>query len=144
MEKILISSCLFGYNTTYNKSNHKLTRLDELKKKYELVPFCNEVMGGLLIPRNPAEIKGNKVIDINGNDVTNNYLYGVSLADKIIRKNNIKIAILKDNSPSCGSNYIYDGSFTHKLIKGEGILAKALKEKGIIIYTEDTYLELLK
>lgn len=144
MEKILISSCLMGLNTTYNKANHKLIRLDELKKKYELIPFCNEVMGGLLIPRNPAEIKGNKVIDINGNDVTDNYVKGAQLACSLVDTYNIKIAILKENSPSCGSNYIYDGSFSHKLIKGEGLLAKALKEKGILIYTEDTYLELLK
>ena len=49
----------------------------------------------------------------------------------------IKIAILKENSPSCGPNKIYDGSFSHKLINGQGVTAELLRKKGIKVISED-------
>ena len=54
---------------------------------------------------------------------------------------NIKVAILKRNSPSCGSGMVYDGTFTKKLINGNGKTAELLQENGIVILNEDNYLE---
>ena len=143
MEKILVSGCLAGFNTKYNGKNNYNPLIEELKKKYELIYICPEVDGGLSIPRDPSERVGDKVISINGIDVTNEYNNGAKIALDIALKNNIKIAILKDGSPSCGKNYIYDGTFTHTKIKDLGVTAKLLIENGIKVYQEDEIEKLL-
>ena len=57
------------------------------------------------------------------------------------KKEDIKIAILKERSPSCGSINIYDGTFTHTKINGLGITTKLLKDNGIVVLNEDNYKE---
>ena len=137
MERILISACLVGDNVKYNGGNNKTPFLDKLLEKYELIPFCPEVEGGLKTPRSPAEIKGEQVINMDGQDVTVAYEKGAELAFNICLFLKIKKAILKERSPSCGVHHIYDSSFSHKIIEGSGVTAKYLKEKGISIYNED-------
>ena len=137
MERILISACLVGDNVKYNGGNNKSPLIDKLLEKYELVPFCPEVEGGLSIPRHPSERKGESVFNELGEDVTDNFLRGAELAYNICLFLKIKIAILKEKSPSCGSKTIYDGSFTHKEINGMGITAEYLTKKGIKVYNED-------
>ena len=51
-------------------------RYNKLKEKYELIPVCAEIFGGLPTPRNPAEIQGEKVITNDGRDVTSEYIKG--------------------------------------------------------------------
>lgn len=143
MEKILISACLLGVNCKYNGKNNYIPLIEELKKKYDLVPVCPEVMGGLSIPRNPSEITGDMVISNKGIDVTSNFLSGACQALQLANISNINIAILKDGSPSCGSTYIYDGTFTKNKISGMGITAKLLKENNIEIYNENDIESLL-
>ena len=46
------------------------------------------------------------------------------------------MAILKANSPSCGSGKIYDGTFSGVLVDGDGIFAAMLKERGVSVYNE--------
>ena len=144
MEKILISACLLGENVKYNGLNNYNPLILKLKEKYVLIPICPEVFGGLSIPRDPSEIKGNKVISNKGLDVTANFNDGANKSLKIAIDNNIKIAILKDGSPSCGSSYIYDGTFSHKKINGLGITTKIFKDNNIKIYSENEIEELLK
>ena len=143
MERILISACLVGDNVKYNGGNNKTPLLDKLLEKYELVPFCPEVEGGLKTPRSPAEIKGEQVINMDGQDVTVAYEKGAELAFNICLFLKIKKVILKETSPSCGSKQIYDGSFSHKVIPGMGITARYLKEKGIEVYSENDIESLL-
>lgn len=137
MEKILISACLVGDNVKYNGGNNLTPKLDALLEKYELIPFCPEVEGGLSIPRSPAERIGERVINRDGEDVTDCYLKGAELAFNICLFLKIKKVILKEKSPSCGSKTIYDGTFSHKEIPGNGVTAEYLKEKGIEVYSED-------
>lgn len=144
MEKILISACLIGDNVTYKGSNHLTKYLDALLEKYELVPFCPEVEGGLSIPRLPCERKECKVINSENIDVTPNYDKGKKLAYRICLYLGIHKAILKEGSPSCGVHEIYDGSFTHHKIQGMGTTSEYLKHKGIAVYSEDEIEELLK
>ena len=80
MEKILISACLVGDNVKYNGGNNLTPKLDALLEKYELIPFCPEVEGGLSIPRSPAERVGAKVINQDNEDVTDQYRRGAELA----------------------------------------------------------------
>ena len=144
MEKILISACLVGDNVKYNGGNNLSSKIDALLEKYELVPFCPEVEGGLPIPRHPSEQKDGRVINDLNEDVTDHFERGAELAYNICLYLKIKKAILKERSPSCGVHEIYDGSFSHKKIPGMGVTASYLKEKGIAIYNEDEIDSLLK
>ena len=138
MEKILISACLIGEKCRYDGHTNDNPKYLELLEKYDLIPFCPEVEGGLKTPRNPSEIQNNgRVIMNDGKDVTRNYQIGAEKALDICKALNIKIAILKDRSPSCGSKVIHNGRFDGNVIKGEGITTQLLRRKGIKVLSED-------
>ena len=143
MDKIIVSSCILGNNTKYNGGNNYNPLVERLKGKYIIIPICPEVMGGLGIPRIPSERINDRVINKNGDDVTNNYLLGLDKVLKLIENEEIKYAVLKDGSPSCGSKYIYDGTFTDNKIYGMGITAEGLSKLGIKIITEKEIEEIL-
>ena len=143
MEKILISACLVGENCKYNGGNNLNPQIYALLEKYDLIPFCPEMEGGLPTPRNPSEVKGESVLMDNGKDVTENFLKGAKKALMLCLFLKIKIAVLKERSPSCGTHQIHDGSFSEKLIDGMGVTAKLLKENGINVYSEDEIDKLL-
>ena len=144
MKKILISACLVGDKVRYDGHTNYNPLYKELLEKYELVPFCPEVEGGLSIPRDPSEIQGDKVVSSKGRDVTRQFLSGAEKALAICRYLNIEIAILKDGSPSCGVHEVHDGSFTGKKISGQGKTAELLTKNGITVYSEKEIEELLK
>ncbi len=143
MDKIIVSSCILGNNTKYNGGNNYNPLVERLKEKFIIIPICPEVMGGLGIPRIPSERINDRVINKNGDDVTNNYLLGLDKVLKLIENEEIKYAVLKDGSPSCGSKYIYDGTFTGNKIYGMGITAEGLSKLGIKIITEKEIEEIL-
>ena len=137
--KILVSACLYGECTRYDGKCKPINNdlFETWKKNGVLIPVCPEVLGGLFTPRPPSEIRGGRVINSEGRDVTENYIQGARLALELAQNNNVLFAIFKDNSPSCGSTHIYDGSFRNRKISGEGICAKLLSENGIIVLTEN-------
>ena len=137
MEKILISACLVGDKVKYNGTDNYNEKIQQLLEKYELVPFCPEVEGGLSVPRKPSERVRDRVKMVDGRDVTRQFELGAEKALNICQYLGIKIAILKERSPSCGSHEIHDGSFSNKLIKGEGVTTELLKRKGITVLNED-------
>ena len=143
MERILISACLVGDNVKYDGGNNKNPLIEKLLEKYELVPFCPEVEGGLPTPRHPSEQRGEQVINDIDEDVTDEFNRGADLALNICLYLKIKKAILKERSPSCGVHSIYDGTFSHNVIPGMGVTAALLKRKGITVYSEDEIPELL-
>ena len=128
--KIGVSSCLLGYCCKYDgKSNYNANIID-LSQEHELIPICPEVLGGLSIPRFPAEIINGKVINTNGDDVTENYYLGANKALEILKNEGVEAVILKSKSPSCGINKIYDGTFSHTLINGNGVAAQLFIENN--------------
>lgn len=137
MEKILISGCLIGDKVRYDGKSNYNPKIQDLLEKYELVPFCPEVEGGLSIPRIPCERYNDKVINKEGKNVTKYFEKGADLALNICQYLGIRIAILKENSPSCGTKKVYNGKFEGKLIPGEGITAELLKRKGIKVISEE-------
>ena len=143
MEKILISACLVGDKCKYNGQSNYTPLIKELLEKYELVPMCPEVEGGLPTPRKPSERKGDRVINDAGKDVTKAFLEGAERVYNVCLYLGIKIAILKDCSPSCGVYHIYDGSFSHKEIDGQGVTAEFLRKKGIKVLSESDIPSLL-
>ena len=134
-EKILVSACLLGINCKYSGGNNYSEEVMEFLKDYEIIPVCPEQLGGLPTPRPASEIVGDKVINIEGNDVTANYIKGAEEALKIAKMLGVKKALLKAKSPSCGNGKIYDGTFSGTLIDGDGITTKILKENDIKVIT---------
>lgn len=105
-------------------------------KDKEVYKICPEVLTGLSIPRKPVEIKDNKVITQDNEDMTEIFLHGVDMAWEKLKDKNIDLAILKANSPTCGSKTIYDGTFSHTLVEGNGLFAKLLKDNKIMVISE--------
>jgi len=112
-----------------------------------LVWICPETSAGFPTPRPPAEIMSgsgddvlkatSNVLEDNGRDVTEGYVAGAQAALRTARTHGIRLAILKEESPSCGSEVIYDGSFSGKRKKGRGVTAALLEQNGIRVFSED-------
>ncbi|MDE1461216.1 DUF523 domain-containing protein [Spartinivicinus poritis] len=159
-QKVLISSCLLGEKVRYNGS-HCLIRhpvVKEWQRQNLIVAFCPEVAGGLPIPRPAAEIwggTGKKVwegeaevitkpsVGTNANDavtqdviVTQSFKTGAEQCLALVHQHQIKLAILKAKSPSCGSEAIYDGSFSGQLRAGEGVTTALLVKYGVKVFSE--------
>lgn len=135
METLLISACLMGFNCKYNGGNNALPEdvLQALRRRYRLIPVCPEAAGGLPTPRAPSERLGSRVINRDGQDVTAAFQRGAELAIRLAERFGTRFALLKSNSPSCGSGTIYDGSFSGRLVPGDGVTAEYLKNKSLII-----------
>lgn len=58
---ISVSACLLGENCKYNGGNNYSEKLSAFLQGHEVVPVCPEVLGGLPVPREPAEIVGGVV-----------------------------------------------------------------------------------
>lgn len=136
-ENIIVSACLLGVNCKYNGGNNCCEKVIKLQEKYNLITICPEVDGGLSTPRIPSEIIQDKVINKEGKDVTKEYNEGAKKALDKAKENNVRKAILKAKSPSCGCGYIYDGTFTNTLIQGDGVTTKLFKENNIEVLTEN-------
>ena len=136
MEKILVSACLLGINCKYDGNNNKNDKVLEYIKDKEVIPICPEIMGGLSTPRIPSEILNDKVINSEGLDVTDNFVKGANEVLYLAKLFNVKKALLKAKSPSCGVGEIYDGTFTHTKINGDGMTTRLLKENNIEVITE--------
>ncbi|MCF7918959.1 MAG: DUF523 domain-containing protein [Candidatus Cloacimonetes bacterium] len=136
MPKYLISACLAGLNCKYDGGNNLHLKIMKLVNSGEAILICPEQLGGLPTPRPPAEIIENKVININGEDVTVQFQKGAQEALLAAQNLGITYAILKERSPSCGVHYIYDGTHSGKIIPGQGITTSLLQKHNIKILSE--------
>jgi uncharacterized protein YbbK (DUF523 family) len=136
MKNILISACLLGIGCRYDGKHKANPDVLKLKEKYNLIPVCPEIYGGLPTPRVPSERIGEKVMMKDGHDVTENYLKGAREALELCRIYDIEIAVLKERSPSCGKGEIYDGTFSGTLTARDGVTAELLISEGIKVLGE--------
>lgn len=136
MENILVSACLLGVSCRYDGKSKPNENVIALKDRYNLIPVCPEIMGGLPTPRKASEIQGSQVVMGNGTNVTKEYRKGAEEVLRLCRLFGCKRAVLKEKSPSCGCGKVYDGTFSGKLIDGNGITAKLLMENGIEVFGE--------
>ena len=138
MEALLISACLLGENCKYSGGNNALPKetLAALERRFRLVPVCPERDGGLPTPRIPSERRGERVLNREGEDVTEPFRRGAEAALETARREDCRLALLKERSPSCGSGVIYDGSFSGRIIPGEGVAAELLKQNGLAVFSE--------
>ena len=150
MQHVLVSACLLGLPARYNgeRIGHEHPVLRRWQEEGRIVAFCPEVAGGLRTPRPPAEVADGKggrlalvgeaqVVDKTGVDVTEAFVRGARLAQDLVRSRKIRIAILKEGSPSCGSNYSYDGSFKSVRLPLPGVTTAALEEAGVRVFSEN-------
>lgn len=139
-EKVLVSSCLLGNNCKYNGGNNRNEKILKFLADKEVIMVCPEVMGGLSIPRLKSEITSDdRVINELKEDVTNEFLKGAKIALELAIKHDVKLAIVKEKSPSCGKNKIYNGEFNGTLIEGSGIFTRELKKLGVKVLTEEDF-----
>ena len=139
MANILVSACLLGIECRYKGDGCLCEGIRALAERHTLIPVCPEQLGGLATPRPPAERQGDKVVNREGQDVTEAYALGAQRALRIAHLNHVSVAVMKAKSPSCGSGRVYDGTFSGRLIPGDGVCAEALKAAGIAVYSEEDY-----
>lgn len=150
MIKILISACLLGQKVRYDGEDclQANARLQAWLKAGKVIAICPEVAGGLSTPRPPAEIQtgktakevllgSGKVITVNGNDVSAEFISGAQRALQLAQQHKIRVAVLKARSPSCGSKQVYDGTYSRSIISGMGVTAELLSQHGVQVFDEN-------
>lgn len=139
--KIMVSACLLGENCKYNGGNNRHPELLERLADHTVIPVCPEVLGGLPVPRVPAEIVGGEVINREGVSVDAAFRLGAEKALEEAKKELPDVIILQPRSPSCGVHEIYDGSFSGTLVPGKGVFAEKAMEAGFRVTDPDTFLK---
>ncbi|MGQ0709003.1 MAG: DUF523 domain-containing protein [Rhodoferax sp.] len=149
MHFVLVSSCLLGHPVRYNGQAKPAGSgvLQRWVAEGRVVAACPEVAGGLPVPRPAAEITagagGTAVLagqatvrDAQANDVSAPFMGGAHHALHLAQARGIRVAVLKEGSPSCGSGYIYDGTFSGHKVPGQGVTAALLARAGIRVFSE--------
>lgn len=136
-ETLLVSACLLGVKCRYDGGSRYCEAAAGLLERYDPVAVCPEVLGGLPVPRTPSEIRGARVEAADGTDRTAAFRLGAERAVELARRTGARKALLKANSPSCGSGKIYDGTFSGRVVPGDGLAAAALKAAGVRVWTEE-------
>jgi uncharacterized protein YbbK (DUF523 family) len=149
MEFVLVSACLLGEAVRFNGGDMRCDDaiLQRWLREGRVVSVCPEVAGGLPVPRPRAEIAhgadGLQVLagiagayDANGRDVSTYLVRGAERALEQARARNIRIAVLKEGSPSCGTGFTFDGSFTGTQVPNRGVTAALLQQAGVHVFSE--------
>lgn len=148
MQRVLVSACLLGSRVRYDADALALSSaiLERWLGEGRVVSVCPEVSAGMSIPRPPAEIfagdgtavlKGRaRVIEKSGRDVTSAFRTGAETALTLCQRHGIRVAVLAEHSPSCGSTAIYDGHFIGTKVPGIGVTTALLKEHGIAVFSQ--------
>ena len=162
MQRILVSACLLGQRVRYDGRDAVVSDaiLGRWRDEGRLVALCPEMAGGLPVPRPPAEIEGGDAEAVlfgraairteAGMDVTDAFMTGAEMALAACRRHGLRMALLKEGSPSCGAHRVNDGRFAGHKVPGQGLTARLLARHGIRVFGEHeiaaafTYLEALE
>ena len=111
-DKCLVSACLIGLCTRYDGCSKPDTTCLQALQNFHYVPVCPEQLGGLPTPRIAAELTGGdgrdvlkgqaSVINRQGIDLSDQFIAGAEAVLKIAQAQDIRLAMLKAGSPSCG------------------------------------------
>ncbi|GAA3589759.1 DUF523 domain-containing protein [Marinobacter xestospongiae] len=148
MNKVLLSACLLGRRVRYDGGGLAVT--DDILARWQsegrVVTVCPEVDAGMAIPRSPAEIQGGDgrdvlagsatVMERDGGVVTDAFRRGAELALAACQRHGIRVAVLTESSPSCGSQTIYDGRFAGHKRDGVGVTTALLTAHGIQVFSQ--------
>lgn len=132
----LISACLCGIPCRYNATGAFEERFLPFLASGQALPVCPELLGGLPTPRPPCEIVKSRVFSREGQEYTDAFAQGAALTLALAHAHGIRMAVLKERSPSCGPTRLYDGAFSGCTVPGKGITAALLYKNGILIHNE--------
>ena len=128
MKKCIISSCLIGLSTRYDGQSKPNERCLQYLNDFLYIPVCPEQLGGLSTPRPAADLVDGDGLDVltgfasvitqNGHDVTKEFIAGAEAVLKIAQDQDIRLALLKARSPSCG-------------VKKNGVTVALLERNGL-------------
>lgn len=136
--KIMVSACLAGENCKYNGGNNANGKVLRLMEENEVITVCPETMGGLPVPRMPAEIRDGVVMCKDGTVVDRQFRVGATKCLEIAVREQPEMIVFQSRSPSCGVKKRYDGTFSGKLVDGAGVTAQLLLENGFrVVDVED-------
>ena len=128
--KVMVSACLLGENCKYNGGNNLNPDLLRLLSGHTVIPVCPEVLGGLPVPRIPAEIVNGAVVNREGISVDDAFRRGAEKALELAAAERPDLVILQSRSPSCGTRQVYDGTFSGTLARGKGVFAEMVADAG--------------
>ena len=128
--KVMVSACLLGENCKYNGGNNLNPDLLRLLSGHTVIPVCPEVLGGLPVPRIPAEIVNGAVVNREGISVDDAFRRGAEKALELAAAERPDLVILQSRSPSCGTRQVYDGTFSGTLVRGKGVFAEMAVNTG--------------
>lgn len=142
---ILVSACLAAVCCRYDGKAKPLAALAERGQSY--LPLCPEVAGGLGVPREPAAIVGGdgfdvldgkaRVVTASGRDVTAEFVGGAKAVLAQALNSGITLAVLKQNSPSCGVGSVRTAQGGAK--PGHGVTAALLSRNGIQVVSDEEW-----
>lgn len=134
---VAVSACLLGENCKYSGGNNRSQAVLDFIAGREVIPVCPEVVGGLPVPRPPAEIVDGVVTNCLGESVDAQFRLGAERCLKMLEGKDIECIILQPRSPSCGDRQVYDGTFSGTLTAGEGVFARMARERGYRVIGAD-------
>jgi uncharacterized protein YbbK (DUF523 family) len=134
MSATLVSACLLGFPCRHDGRDKRDERVLAVLEESEVVPVCPEMAGGLPTPRAPSWWLGQRLVDANGADVTAQFEAGAQQALQAARAHGCGRAILKQNSPSCGTRRT--GTAAGRA-EGQGLTALRLRQAGLAVLGED-------
>lgn len=140
----IVSACLAGVKCRWSGKDDVNKKIKKMVGDGEAFAACPEVLGGLTIPRKSCGIHGGLGEDVlknkatvktinDGENLTDNFLKGANEFLNIAKSKNIKEAILRTPSPSCGCGKTWqlDGRFVNHVVEGDGVTTALLKKNGI-------------
>lgn len=134
-ESVLVSLCLCGVPCRYHGLTHKMgyrlyreKKIAELKEKYNLIPVCPDLLGGLPTPRCTCTVSWNegtpRVVNtrtgetsFGGRDLTEAYQRGAKWTLWMAQVFNCKKAYMLKDSPACDPK----NGVTGRLLTAAGI-----------------------
>ena len=134
---------------------HKHYKSEVLQRWLEegrVISICPEIAGGLPVPRPPTEVTAGaggakvlaglaKVVDPQANDVSTEFIAGARHALQQAQLKGVRLAVLNEGSPSCGSTLIHDGTFTGTQVPGKGVTSSLLASSGVRVFSEVQFVE---
>ncbi|AKJ05330.1 uncharacterized protein YbbK (DUF523 family) [Archangium gephyra] len=142
---VLVSACLLGEACRYDGKSKGSSPVMRALEGKEVVPVCPETGAGLGIPRPAVELKGGAGAEVlagraraaeveSGKDRTEAFRQGAELALAAARRFGVRVAVLKERSPSCGTQGTHvDGA----VVRGQGVTAALLSQAGLIVVSDE-------
>ncbi len=139
MKKILVSACLCGDPCRYDGKAMPCDDPTFLRwlEEGRFVQVCPEILAGLGVPRGESQRRGERVVTIDGKDVTDAFYKGAEATLDLAKREEVVFCILKQRSPSCGNRIIHDGTFSGVKIPGQGVTTEILRSAGYKVVGED-------